>query len=699
MRLRLHPTYDRLSLHADGELPASDAMEVNAHLASCERCRGEVDFMIDLRARLRELAVPGPPSSLLSEILDRSAAGERRVLPLARARPAPESPSRVREGALALALALGLGLASLFAFDAHDIRGGATSFELDAPRGGRPVDVRVRTAGPLAGESILRVRGEYFTAGRGEEVSGTIVEGVLRAGDVGEFEGDIVLPSSASYARFVVEDYSGSIVERDYAEGWEYLDRNADGLPTFDALWLRAQALQTIAPREAQRSARRITELYPDRPEGWNFLFMIGDPDARAEAPPVQTFLRTLPAVPRPAQLTELARYAGALGDGAAEGELLSRLQRLDPRNAITAEARIQRLFGELGASPRQLLRALEDDWREYGQPVPAMFQAAVSYAVRLRDVDAASKWADRWVAADPTISRLAAEELARLPALRSMAEERFRAELARLDGPTPRPLGTTRVEQRRSIDALRADALRRLGALLAADGRWEAAVDTLTRAVGLAWDPDALGALIGVSDRLGDREAADRYRLRLAADPLLDPERRRELVGALTNDATGVPAGLAAARRALAAQLLPAAHDLVRPTGPIPVTATDGRTVDLSSRLGATGALVQFWSPRLGASATKLERLVAVCDRLLASRIRLIAVSLDPVPAGALPEGAEGCAALEVYVDLTDEALTAFRARGLADGILVDRTGQIRGRHFDETDGLRAALLLDALD
>jgi len=702
MFFRTHPGYDQLSRLADGELAAAEAMEVNGHLAQCERCREEVDFMAELRERLRELAVPGPPSSLLPEILDRRAAGERRVLPLA-LEPPPALGSRTRKGAAALVALVALGAAGFFAFGPQSIRAGASSFELETRGAGRPVSVTLNTTGLLAGESILRVRAEYFTRGEqefGDTGAGTVVEGDLRRRRQGQFRGEVLLPSTVAYARFAVEDYRGEDIDRDYGESWEYLEENVHGHPTFDALWQRTLALEEAAPREALRSARELTERYPDRPEGWIFrLAKEGGLPGVPSAPPVRAFLQRLPASPHPDELARIADYADRMGAREVKALLLDRIEANDPRHPAVVERRVTRLFEDLGSNQHQLLSALEAEWLSHGHPDELLLQLGLGVALGLGDAQAALHWADRWVAADPEAGAKVVASLAELPDLRPAAAARLRVELARLDRPSIRELGVSRSEQQIRRDRRRAGVLGALGRVLASEGALEAAADTLARAIANWWDPDTVERMVTLSDALGHESAADRYRVLLAADPLLDEERRVRVENAIDLEPGTRARRLIEARREMVDGILGSDRDRIYPEGPIRVASIDGGPRDLAARLGHAPTLVQFWSPLLPTSLEKLESLLTRCDRLAAAGVRLIAVSVDDVDQAQLPEGHDTCPAFEILIDATREAQLSFRTHALAEGVLVDRGGQVRARFLDGEDSIRAALALAAID
>jgi len=701
MLFRTHPGYDQLSRLADGELAPAEAMEVNGHLAQCDRCREEVDFMAELRERLRALAVPGPPSGLLPEILDRRESGDRVVLPLAAALE-DTGRWRFRKGAAALVAVLVLAVAAFFVLRPQSIRAGSTTFEVEMREAGRPVEVSFVTAGGLAGESILRVRAEYFTFGElelGSTESGTLVEGVLRSRGDGEFRGEVLLPSTVAYARFVVEDYRGEDIERDYAEGWEYLARNENGEPTFEALWQRTLALESVAPREALESARELAERYPDRPEGWIYrLANEGEGGIVRDAPPVGAFLNRLPPDPRADELATIADYAGRTGADDVVSDLLQRIEAIDPRHPAVVQNRVERILADLQANPAQLLASLESEWLSHGHPDAVLLPMGLATALEAGATDAARRWADRWVAADPAANAEVAAMLGQLPELRPVAIDRLRAELGRIERPMTRPLGKTRSDDRRAVDRRRAGVFASLGHLLLAEGELDEASDALSRAAAHAWDSDTLERLVRVSEVLGRDDIADRYRLLLVADPLLETEDRHRIVTELGLTSTELESRVDQVRREMIGGMLGSTRDRIFPSGSIRLAAVDGGPRDLGARLGHAPTLVQFWTPLLSSSVRKLEFLLGECDRLTDEGVRLIAVSADAVGENQLPDGHETCQGFEILIDSGSEARLAFRTDVLSEGILLDRGGQIRARFVDALDEVRAALVLAAI-
>ena len=71
-----HPE-DRLADYVDGTLDLAERAAVDAHLATCSRCRGEVTAATAARSALVSLPEVAPPAGIASAALE--AAGATRV--------------------------------------------------------------------------------------------------------------------------------------------------------------------------------------------------------------------------------------------------------------------------------------------------------------------------------------------------------------------------------------------------------------------------------------------------------------------------------------------------------------------------------------------------------------------------------------------------------------------------------------------
>ncbi len=75
-----------LSAWIDGELPASRAAELAAHVAACAACRAQVLALRRADGALRAIPLREMPSGALAEILRRSARGDAGRAPVSRGR-------------------------------------------------------------------------------------------------------------------------------------------------------------------------------------------------------------------------------------------------------------------------------------------------------------------------------------------------------------------------------------------------------------------------------------------------------------------------------------------------------------------------------------------------------------------------------------------------------------------------------------
>jgi hypothetical protein len=70
----------RVTGYVDEALDEATRDEVEAHVSSCETCRAQADFELELRGRLRELDAPGLPAGMESRLRFRLRRARRRPL-------------------------------------------------------------------------------------------------------------------------------------------------------------------------------------------------------------------------------------------------------------------------------------------------------------------------------------------------------------------------------------------------------------------------------------------------------------------------------------------------------------------------------------------------------------------------------------------------------------------------------------------
>jgi hypothetical protein len=138
-----HPSAERISDLLAGVLPASEAMEVNAHLASCAACRDARDALLDLTALLADegaTPVEMPPDVTAS--LDAAISRASNERPAIDPRRPSRQPWRWLTGAAAAVVVVGIGFAGLRALPHQGSSSNAglapqgTSAERDDAHGG-----------------------------------------------------------------------------------------------------------------------------------------------------------------------------------------------------------------------------------------------------------------------------------------------------------------------------------------------------------------------------------------------------------------------------------------------------------------------------------------------------------------------------------------------------------------------------------
>ena len=78
-----HPRFVHLNDYADRELPEKARARVSGHLAKCTECRNTVMSIRSMTEEANRLSAFRAPEGALGRILERYAAGERVILPVA----------------------------------------------------------------------------------------------------------------------------------------------------------------------------------------------------------------------------------------------------------------------------------------------------------------------------------------------------------------------------------------------------------------------------------------------------------------------------------------------------------------------------------------------------------------------------------------------------------------------------------------
>jgi hypothetical protein len=710
MRVRRHPSHQTLSCYIDEELTEARHSEVDEHLEGCLRCRREVDFMAEVQRGLREIAKPRPPRDVLEHILERREAGERIILPTAWASPRRLKPAVPAVTAVAAALfAAAVGLMLL---DSREAAAGASGMEFSPSNLAytHEIEIEYRTAGALAGEPKLRVRGRYLTADDDIRfgAGGSFVSADLWPGEDGTFQGTLRLPGSAVYAQFAVEDEDGEYVDHNGYLSWDLVAEYEDGRPKFEALWQRARAFQERDRQEAYESIKRLTELYPDRVEGWSARYGY----ERAAIASVLTrplesrhrskFAGFLEQASRGAlsatELGALVDYARRLGDRPAVEMVASELQRLYPSDPIAVGERVVRLRESLRGEPQAMLRELEREWERVGPTQPLLVEDAYEAATKTRDPAAIRQWTDRLVALEPSRTPIIARDLEGIPSVRPYVAELIRVELRRLEEAPEisRPLHLGVSEYRDENRRLRHDLLARLGRMLVAEGRVEAGVDTLLLAAETGWDPELFAELGALSASRGDVTTARRYSALAAVDPLIEHTELEALHARgdrLTTESSWEEA-LEAAREEQKDRLYEGDINRRLPDGI--VLRDQGRAVrQFESLLGEGATIVLLWSRWERRTIEVSRKLGEYRDRLAPAGVEILAITRDPDAEGALNGWRELNVDLPAYLDPRGRATAAMGSFAFPDLLVLDAGGRVRFADRDADGAARAALTL----
>lgn len=715
-----HPGLRGVIPYADGETDEAETRRIREHLQDCERCRRELHFVLELKRAARELSHPSPPKGTLEEILRRREAGERVILPTSPPPPRRRSPRLT--GPLLVLLALA-GIATAVLLISGEASAGASSLHIgpERPHLGQPLEVEFRAASPLAAEERLVLRGRYRTADAeppSRDRLGSPFRQELERTEKGVFSGTAWLPPSAVYALFAVEDADGSRVETDAGRPWEVLAHDGDGRPLFAALAQRFRAVEAMGrPDEMRATALRMTELYPDEPQGWVFRLhlerQVVDP---GEADRVVRFhrgqlARLEQAVSRMEdpggdRVAAVARYAKRLGEEESERLWTRRLLEEHPHHPQAQRERVLSIVAGSRArsgDPGERLRVVELEWDRAGAVDGLLLETGFQAALASGDPDAVREWADRYERFRPERAARIAEELVRRPALRPLGMERIRALLERLEAPPPdeRPLLTTRAEHERAVARTRRGLLTLLGQALVAEGRLGAGLEALERAAAVGWDPAAFRALAAARIRAGDTAGGLRLYGMAAADPL-EPEGALEAARAAAGpafDAAAWPELVAAGRRELRRRLADAPVRWPAREGETRVLDARGREVALERRLEGRVSLLAFWARGTVLVVESLPALQRRAGLLEAAGAQVLTITIDPPSPGLDAFLEELGVRLPVLHDVGREAAEAFSAWGRPWYVVLDPEGLIRYEGESLECAVRHAVALGRAD
>ncbi|MDX1577023.1 MAG: zf-HC2 domain-containing protein [Gemmatimonadota bacterium] len=695
--LRAHPDHAVLSQVADRELPAAELMQVNAHLAECRECREAVDFMVELRRRLQNLAGPEPDETILTEILRRRAAGERTIL--VADQPVEEVvPSRTVRPAVSAAAMVALFGGGFAFFAVGGAEAGLNRLVPDVSPAGTVMGFTFETTGPFIEEDRLRLRAAYHDRpGRPWESTplNAVDMDLVRTGR-STFESSRALPASVVYARFAVETSDGEIVPA-AGDGREHLALGPDGLPTLEALIHRLRFEYEIAKndRAALETARVLTTRFGSQPIAWYWRCFVECPSAdqtlRAmHERRLRRFHAELPADPSADRLATLAYYAREVDEQSPYLErLFARLEAIAPQHPALNGRRVERAVRLVGDARLAELERLWDIGHDMSSDV---FVPAFMAAAQEGD-EIALRWYDRWIVTHPPARLEAAQWLARLTAPSPPVVDRLHQAVRWADeGNIRRPLGRSVAEHRWDVDSGKLALSIPVARYLLEAGRPRAALHEISWAGDLFLRPEVVELFVELSHSLDHSERAVEYRVFGSVLPLRSEERKRADREALLGMGLG-PEELERRTREARGRLLARALRGTVPTyveGPVMVEDA-GRARDLMSDLGPV-TILQFGSARSSSTRERLRSLATRCPLLDEHGIRILPI-FDESPAGH--GGVTATCASNPLVDARGDARTGLATHFFLEIVVLDQEGRVRFRGSDPDAALRAAILL----
>lgn len=698
-----HPSFRRLHAFSLAEDRQRARRATAKHLETCTRCRALVRSIRDVVEEVRTPVADVPFG--FDRIADSIASGDRVLLPAHHSR----TPARRRlHRTAAAASVVVLILAAVIIGVPEAV---AEKSELwvapEAPLAGATLSLRYQATMRLRDEDRLIVRARYHTAARGSEPR-TEVIGELRRNRGGRFEGSAALPDSAVYAVLAVENVGASFVDSN-GERWEVPVHGEDGRPLYAALRARVYDNRTRNTIVASEATRMMTELYPDRAEGWYFLY--GDETMDIPRDAIDSVRRVFqPELERlerlaadaasiePDELWYLVMFAGSLGETQAEERWRDTLIARFPTSGAALQQAAFRANERSYPDRRDYVAALDSLWRiapdSAGQAAFYAWQAAQ----KIGDPDVLLLWTERFERTRPEWTTSNGLMLARDAATRDAGIARLRDGIAELDnGPGERPLASTAAEHAAERRRIAGRYLAALGRALLDSGLTRPALDTLDRALETGWEPDLFRSVGEARLELGDTAGALDVFARLAADPTTSIEftdSLRARLGAESLPSAGWRASVQTARSELRRELLDASFNRTPVRDRLRLREPGGAAHDV--RLDEGGiTVVAFWSRYCPPSRAQLTELDDIADQLIERGVRFIGVTDEE-------DGAEVAAFLEAnghtfptYLDPERDARNALDNRATPSYAVIDDDGRIRFAGHSTSDIVRHVAVL----
>ena len=698
----MHIDYPTLSAFADGDLDPASSADLSAHLLSCAKCQGEVQFIRELGDGLRALQTPSAPR----HAFDRIWPEDREAAPAFDLRTHRREPMQ-RGWRIALAAGV-VGLmaaAFVLTFGADRVMAGASALTLERADGGA-MTLRYETISPLGAETSVRARIRYWIPDslRFAQNEGRFSEIELAREAPGRFEGVADLPPGTAYAVATVEDREGTYLDTDFGRFWEYLEMDAEGRPTLQARRYQVlAAFEFNAPRAAMLAQEGASE-FPGQPVFW-FWRLSSEyaalPEASIEAllPTHAARLSELDRAardgnPEAVEIYALSRYATLLGRPALADYWQSELRTRYPRHGAVALVNLQAILPSQ-ASTEEKLEALEADWARVGAPATAQLGLQSSY--ELADPVVTERWLGRhgvgsWgrsLSSDAEVAR----NLMEVPALWPLAEGWI---LDRLSSSHDWVGSARRLDQsRHNFEAEtrqnQAYLYLYLSRVRLDRGDLDGGIEALERSVEEAWDPRVFVRAAEIHRSLGSSVRAAQLIALAQVDPVAP------LTPYLSPEDDAAPRGptetaLAAARSAMRERIVAGfVNEYVNLDVALRTETGEQTTLERAAGADRGVTLVLYtMRPDLVPDETFALRDLN-SERLKAAGVCTVFVSeqLDPSPSER-PE-----MDFRFYYDPDHEVWNELRAWRSVQYFVLDRGGRLRHRGEDLEAALRISLVL----
>jgi peroxiredoxin len=705
----LHPRFTTLVSYVHRELSTKRRARVSLHILGCRSCKATVDSLATIRDRAAAAYAGTPDPDTMSTVRQRWNAGERVILPSADV----TAPKRRYGGALAAAAGIALLVTVGLVLGDNEARADRSLLQFDPvdPRPGDTVQVEYQATGWLGGEERLYLRARYRTAldmPRSRGAHEVDVTQLMRSGR-GRYSGTMVLPDSAVYAVYAVEDSAARRVDSNSRRMWEWLEQR-DRKPTRDALLQKQYDLIGENWELAYETARAATDLYQEDPFLWYSRQFF-------ETALYGSLSRDSLNRVHKARFNQL--HSKFMGRASLAGDELSGMYWLGYGSGVADSARVaywrRRLIAEAPEHPfavqeraldvlrqsgetSEALRRLESLWQEVGPTHTRLARMGLDWAFQAGDETRILTWLHRRERLEPWSGLSNTLQLLEIPATRDTALVRLRAELDRLTGKgsPERDLDETVSEWRTESAALRSTILAAIGRSLVASGRILAGLDTLGLAAEEGWDYVVFNTIAEVKLELGDTLDAMDMLSRVAVDPQAGPtvSDSLNLMGSRIMGADGWLGALRDSRQLMYDRTLAAATDK-KVSLDLPLQRKDGSETTLSEEAKDGVAVVAFWSRFCAPSLNQLGDLQEAAKRLQSRGVSVLAITEEGRSQNLADFLSRSVRDLPVYHDSRGEAGPAFNVWGTPKYFVLDATGRLRFERVElaELDRYAAAL------